>query len=75
MVVLFSKEFEMTIQEIEQAITELSHDELTRLREWFDEYYARAWDKQIERDAASGRLDKVIAEADEEYNAGLSKPL
>ena len=73
--VVFSKEFEMTIQEIEQAITELDPDELTRLREWFDEYFAQVWDEQIERDAASGRLDKLIAEVDEEYNAGHSKPL
>ena len=65
----------MTIQEIEQAITELSPDQLARLREWFDEYFAQVWDEQIERDAASGRLDKLIAEANEEYNAGLSKPL
>ena len=65
----------MTMQEIEQAITELAPDELARLREWFDEYFAQAWDEQIERDAASGRLVKLIAEADEEYNAGQSKPL
>ncbi|MEW6084585.1 MAG: hypothetical protein AB1607_08320 [Chloroflexota bacterium] len=65
----------MTIQEIEQAITELDPDELARLREWFDEYFAQIWDKQIEQDAASGRLDKLIAEVDEEYNAGQSKPL
>ena len=65
----------MTIQEIEQAITELDPDELARLREWFDAYYAKIWDEQIEQDTASGRLDKLIAEVDEEYNAGLSKPL
>jgi hypothetical protein len=65
----------MTIQEIEQAITELDPDELARLREWFDEFFAQVWDEQIERDAASGRLDKLIAEVDEEYNAGQSKPL
>ena len=65
----------MTIQEIEQAITELPPNELARFREWFDEYYAQVWDKQIERDATAGRLDKLIAEVDEEYNAGLSKPL
>ena len=56
----------MTIQEIERAITELSPKELTRFREWFDEYYAQVWDKQIEQDAASGRLDKLMAEADKE---------
>jgi DNA-binding SARP family transcriptional activator len=65
----------MTISEIEQAITELSPEELVRFREWFEEYYAEVWDKQIEEDAKSGRLDKLISEADEEYNAGLSKPL
>jgi DNA-binding PadR family transcriptional regulator len=65
----------MSITEIEQAITELSPEELARFRQWFDEYYAQVWDKQIEEDAKSGRLDKLIAEADEEYNAGLSKPL
>jgi hypothetical protein len=65
----------MSITEIEQAIAELSPEELARFREWFDEYYADVWDKQIEADAKSGRLDKLIAEADEEYDAGLSKPL
>ena len=65
----------MTIQEIEQAITELQPNELARFREWFDEYYAQVWDEQIERDAAAGHLDKLIAEVDEEYNAGLSKSL
>ena len=65
----------MTISEIEQAITELSPEDLARFRQWFEEYYAQVWDKQIEEDAKSGRLDKLIAEVDEEYNAGLSKPL
>jgi len=65
----------MTITELEQAVTQLSEKELIRFREWFDEYYAEAWDKQIEEDAKSGRLDDLLAEVDEEYNAGLSKPL
>ena len=64
----------MTISEIEQAISELSPEELDRLRAWFDEYYAQIWDEQIEEDAKSGRLDKLISEANEEYDAGLSKP-
>jgi hypothetical protein len=65
----------MSISEIEQAITELSPEELARFRQWFDEYYAQVWDKQIEEDSKSGRLDKLISEVDEEYDAGLSKPL
>ncbi len=65
----------MTITELEQAVTKLSEKELTRFYEWFEEYYAQIWDKQIEQDTKSGRLDNLLAEVDEEYNAGLSKPL
>ena len=56
----------MLITEIEQAITQLSLEEFTQLREWFEEYCAEIWDKQIEADAKSGRLDKFIAKANEE---------
>ena len=59
----------MTITELEQAVTQLSEQELDRFRAWFDEYYAELWDKQIEEDAKSGRLDKIIAEVDAEYDA------
>jgi hypothetical protein len=65
----------MSISEIEQAITELSPEELARFRAWFDEYYAEVWDKQIEEDVKAGRLDKLISDANEEYDAGSSKPL
>ncbi len=58
----------MTILEIEQAIIQLSPKELSRFRAWFEEYYAQVWDKQIEADAKAGRLDRLIAEANEEYN-------
>ena len=56
----------MTVSEIEKAIRKLSPEELNRLRAWFEEYCAQVWDKQIEEDAKSGRLDKLIAEVDEE---------
>ena len=57
----------MTIIELEQAVTQLSPKELSRFRAWFEEYYAQLWDKQIEADAKSGRLDRLVVEA-EEYN-------
>ena len=49
----------MTIQEIEQAITELSPEELAHFREWFEEFDAQVWDEQFERDARSGKLDNL----------------
>lgn len=58
----------MSIKEIEQAITELSPAELARLRKWFDEYYAQVREGQIETDTVSGRLDRFISDADEEYD-------
>jgi hypothetical protein len=65
----------MSITEIEQAIAELSPEDLVKFHQWFEEYFAQVWDKQIEENTKSGRLDKLIAEANDEYEAGLSKPL
>ena len=52
-----------TIQEIEEAIRQLSDDDLTALRAWFAEFDAEAWDRQFERDVAEGRLDALADEA------------
>ncbi len=65
----------MTIQEMEVAIRNLSPKELDELMAWFEEYYAQVWDKQIDDDANSGRLDNLLADVDKEYNSGSSKPL
>ena len=60
----------MTIAELEKAITELSEQELIRFREWFDEYYAEMWDKQIEEDIKAGRLDNLLRKVDKEHSIG-----
>ncbi len=65
----------MSIKEIENAITKLSNDELIKLSAWFADYRSRIWDEQIERDLEMGKLDKVIAEVDAEYEAGNAEPL
>ena len=49
----------MTIQEIKQAIAELSPSELARFRQWFEEFNIQAGDEQFKRDAKSGKLDKL----------------
>ncbi len=65
----------MTVQEIEQAIAELPPDELARFRKWFDEFDAKIWDEQFERDAKSGKLDRIAEKAVAECHAGKSKEL
>ncbi len=42
----------------EVSSSELSPNELARFREWFDEFDAKAWDEQFERDVRSGVLFK-----------------
>ena len=49
--------------------TQLSPQDYSRFREWFEEFESRQWDEQIERDAASGKLDKVLAKLNEVCNA------
>ncbi len=65
----------MSIKEIEFAITQLTPEQLSQVTVWFEEFQARAWDKQIEADIEAGRLDKLIKEAEENFKAGQCKPL
>jgi hypothetical protein len=65
----------MTIKEIETAIGRLSIGDLTELMAWLENYHAQMWDRQIEEDLEAGRLDALLHEVDEEYEAGLSQPL
>jgi len=55
--------------------TELTGDDLADLMSWLEAYQAKLWDKQIDEDLQAGRLDAVLAEVDEEYEAGLGRPL
>jgi predicted transcriptional regulator len=59
-----------TVQEIIDAVTKLSREELADFRKWFWKFDQDAWDKEIEDDAAAGRLDSVIREIDKDIRAG-----
>lgn len=59
-----------TIGEIENAVRNLSRDELAVFREWFDQYEAAAWDRQFEVDVRDGRLDDLAKEALQDLHAG-----
>jgi hypothetical protein len=65
----------MSIQEIESAITQLPPEQLVELSEWFEEYLAQAWDKQLEEDIQTGRLDSLLKKAAQSYEAGDARPL
>ena len=64
-----------TVQEIEKAITQLPKNDLTVLREWFEEFEAKMWDEQFEENVQSGKLEKLANEAITDFRAGQCKEL
>ncbi len=51
------------ITEIQQAILSLPEFDYLQLRNWFNELDWAKWDRQIEEDSESGKLDFLIVEA------------
>ena len=64
-----------TITEIEQAVKNLPPQDLARFREWFAQFDAANWDRQIEQDIAAGRLDKLADEAVDDLRRGQCNDL
>ena len=63
------------VEKLEQGVRELSRAELAAFRAWFREYDADEWDRQIEDDARSGRLDELAEKALAAHKAGETKGL
>ena len=63
------------IEDIEKAVEQLSPPDLAKFRAWFEEFEARVFDEKIERDAQAGKLDKLIAEARANHEAGRREEL
>ena len=65
----------MSLHELESAVSQLPADELTAFARWFEEFLADAWDRRIEEDIKSGRLEAAGRRADADFEAGRCKPL
>ena len=52
-----------TVQQIENALRQLSAEDRAAFRAWFAEFDAEEWDRQFEADVAAGRLDWLADEA------------
>jgi hypothetical protein len=63
------------VQAIEEQIKTLSPGELAELRDWLLEHDWAEWDRQIERDSAAGKLDKLFTKARADHAAGKSTKL
>jgi hypothetical protein len=64
-----------TVTEIQDAITKLQREDQRELSRWLRELCADAWDDQLEEDIRAGRLNHLIAQAEDDIAAGRTKPL
>lgn len=59
----------------EEAVQALPPSALAKFRRWFTAFDSAAWDRQLEDDATSGKLDVLFAVADEDYASRLRRAL
>jgi hypothetical protein len=65
----------MTVEDIENAITQLPQNQLRRFRGWYEKFDRDSWDEQIEKDAVAGKLDALAEAAIADHKAGKSKKI
>jgi hypothetical protein len=63
------------IEDIEQQVEALSPEELVQFRAWFLAFDRAAWDRRIECDVRSGKLDALAEQALREHGSGQTTPL
>jgi len=60
------------VQALQQEIEKLDTEEFAQLLKWAIERDGEEWDRQIEKDAAAGKFDKLAKEACEADARGES---
>jgi hypothetical protein len=63
------------IEELQALVSQLPADEFDRFSQWFEEFLAKRWDRQIEADILAGRLDAAGRRADKEIEGDRCTPL
>jgi len=60
----------MSIEQIKEAIEQLSLEQRAELTAWLHGWKNDEWDEQMKREVAAGRFDAVIREIDKDIRAG-----
>ena len=63
------------VKAIEDAVKALPARDLAEFRRWFAEFEFAVWDDRIETDSASGRMERLLDEAEEDYRLGEHREL
>lgn len=58
---------------LENEVRELSREDLSAFRDWFVNYDADAWDRQMESDIKAGKLDELASKALSAHKRGESR--
>jgi hypothetical protein len=65
----------MTVEDLEKAVAKLPPDQLAEFRAWFEAFDAARFDQKIERDAQTGRLDRLAEQAIDDFRKGRTREL
>jgi hypothetical protein len=65
----------MTIEDLEKAVAKLPSDQFAEFRAWFEQHEAARFDQKIERDAKTGKLDRLADEALDDFRKGSAREL
>jgi hypothetical protein len=60
------------VEQVESQVRGLSADELRAFRNWFAQFDAEAWDRQIETDSKNGALNALADRAVADHEARRS---
>lgn len=63
------------VEVLEREVEKLSPKELAVFRRWFAEYAAEQWDRQIAKDAKTGKLDALAERALAAHRRGESREI
>ena len=63
------------VETLKRQVKDLSPDELAAFRKWFLEDDWEAWDSQLERNVAAGKLDSHAEKALRDHAGGRTKKL
>jgi hypothetical protein len=60
----------VSLAEIKTAIEQLSFEERAELAAWLHGWRDDEWDEQMKRDVATGKLDNVLREVEDDIRTG-----
>jgi len=63
------------LEKLEREAQRLTRDEMVAFRAWFREYDSDAWNRRIEEEIQTGKLDSLAEEAVAAYRTGRTKEI